>query len=149
MDSYEWLDPAILTLRRLVLPVAIIIMAASLRGFLIFTWRQTVMSGFRAVTFLVAATATSFQSGYVLEGLISPPGHPRQVMSLMLLLACLGMCAAGLIFFRKVEINNQDALFDAIEVTGPIADLWSVDRKAALLLAKEARELTKAKILED
>lgn len=139
---------AVVALRWAALAIALPVLVASFPGFLAFARRPGIASGFRSLAFLIAATAISFQSGYLIEGIPLPPARPRTMLSLALLLCALFLAAGGLVVFRNVRSRGFGDLFEAIEVTGPIAELWRRDPEAARRLGDEAKRLTIDRILD-
>lgn len=137
-----WSAEIVTPLRWFALAGGVLVCAMSIRGFLEFTRRQTVVNGFRALAFLVGAVAASYQSGVLLEGLPATPASPRSLFSLALLISAQVLAGGGVWLFRKIRTKNVSDLYDAIEATGPIADLYLVDREEALKLAELAREAT-------
>lgn len=149
----EWLDIVtaglVVPLRWLVLVLALPVMVWAFPGALWLARRPSVVNGFRALAFWVAFASASFQSSYVLEGLPMPSPHPRTVFSLVLLITCLVLAIGGLWIFRKLRAGGHVDLIDAIEATGPVAQLYRVDPDSARELAVEARRRLARRVLEE
>lgn len=149
----EWLDAAtaslVVPLRWLVLLLGLPIMVWAAPGALWLAKRPSVVNGFRALAFWIATASVSFQSSYVIEGIPMPSPHPRTVFSLVLLTTCLVLALGGLWIFRKLRASGHVDLIDAVEATGPIAQLHRVDPAAALDLAAEARRRLARRVLEE
>lgn len=134
---------AIPVLRWTMLLIAIPIACGSFGGFLAFPRNIAIIPGIRALIFLGAASAVSFNSGYLIEGVPMPEPHPRTIFSLSLFMTFLVLSGLALFWLRKVENDRTAILISAVEATGPVADLWAVDPAAARRLAAEARKLTR------
>jgi hypothetical protein len=152
-ETLAWADAlaaqGIPFLRWIALVLAVPVALWSAPGFMTFARRPGVVSGFRALAFLVAASTLSFNSGYMIEGIPRPIPHPRTLLSLALLIASLFTALGGLWIFRGIRRKGVQDLFEAIEATGPIAELWKHDPAAARGLARQARAMTVDRILKE
>lgn len=139
---------AIPALRWIILAVSVPVAVCALPGFLAFPRRLGIATGFRSLAFLVAVTGIAFNSGFLLEGVRMAPPDIRIVFNLVVFLAAIILAGGGLWIFRRVKAGHLVDLFDAIDATGPIAQLWKIDPDAAIALAEEAKRLTVDRHLE-
>lgn len=112
------------------------------RGFIDFPRFLSVICGFRALAFVISAAALTFETAFLFDGFFHSSFSFRATLSHMFLIVAQVLSLGGLYRFRKIRQARLNGLYEAIEVTGPIAELYRQDPEEARRLAKVARDLT-------
>ena len=129
-------------LRWIILALAVPVLPWTVGGFFQFARRPGVVSGFRALAFLVAACAATANFSFLVGGTRGPDPRPQIILSLIFLAAALFVAIGGMWIFRHIRRRGMADLLEAVEVTGPLAELWALDPERARALALRARAET-------